>query len=65
MNTFRISVTYGLLLGLIGIVLTGSLGFALAAAATAAAAILLGVLLSRRLLTPRSYKSTSTRRRTT
>lgn len=65
MRVFRISVSYGLFLGLIVIALTGSLWFALAAAATAATAISLGAYLGRRLYAPHSCKPTTTRRRTT
>lgn len=55
MNVFRSSVTYGLFLGLVVVVLTGSLWFALAAAVTATASIALGVLLGRWLLTAHSH----------
>jgi small-conductance mechanosensitive channel len=65
MTLFRLSVTYGLLLGLIVVTLTGSLGAALSAAATTAAAVQLGALLSRRLVTPNSHQPTRHRRRIT
>lgn len=63
MDLFRVGVTYGLFLGTVVIALTGSLGFALAAAATAAAAIALGAHLGRRLHAPHTHKPAITPRR--
>ncbi|MFC7794666.1 hypothetical protein [Streptomyces cinereoruber] len=51
-SLFRVSVTYGLLVGLVIVSLAGSLGLALAAAAITAATVPLGALLTRRLLPP-------------